>query len=135
MGGMATGGAVARCAEGRLHSNSPRIRDPQHGRSATRRNKVSNFLPEFAFGLRVRRTCLALQAKMAVELRHPRVPVAQSLPESLGLRDHDGDVRQLDLAAALFGLRGHELAGAGQHLLLHLNDLAVEMPPVTRRLE
>src|SRR6266851_396492 len=85
--------------------------------------------------LQVSRACLCLQARMAVELCHPRIPIAQALPESFGLGDDNRDVRQLDLAAALVGLRGHKLADAGQHLFLHGEYLGVDLPPIKGMLE
>src|SRR5258708_29701998 len=70
-----------------------------------------------------------------VEFRDARLPVAQSLPEAVGLRDHNRHVGQLDLALDLLRLGVHEQVDALSHPLFHLQHLAVDLPPIERALE
>src|SRR5258708_35667262 len=70
-----------------------------------------------------------------VQLHDPRVPVAEALPETLGLGDDDGHVGQLDLSPDLVRLRVHELADAVKDLLFHGQYLRVDLAPVEGLLE
>ena len=79
-------------------------------------------------------SALRLHAGLAAELRYPRLPMAEELPEPLGLGGDNRGVGQLDLATALVRLFEHQLTD-GDQPLLHSEDLGVDLPQVERLLD
>lgn len=84
-----------------------------------------------------RRRCSRVSGRSAattplLKLADPGRPVTQPLAEPLGLgRDH-GYVGELDLLPSPRRLLQHQLLDPGHDLLLHGQDLAVDLAPVER---